>query len=180
MVKTPNDDKQEPEIVSEIEKLKKLGIMFDSLEKQALKLKKKEIEAEKDNFIDKANKQKDKENILELKETTQNLEGITSELIGVLHIPIELFINEGLSDKGITPISIAELEKILNLIVKLLPTDILQKITEISKKTSKIPSLKNLDKLLSLSKHLIMMFYPRYIQFKTWKKLQEKNKGVLD
>ena len=155
MVKTLNDDKQEPEIESELDNLKKLGIMFDTLEQQALKLKKKEIESEKDDFIDKANKQKEKETILELKETTQDL-------------------------KGITPISIAELEKTLNKIINLLPKDILQKITEISKKTGKIPSLKNLDKILSLSKHLIMMFYPRYIQFKTWKKLQEKNKGVLD
>ena len=131
MAKKQNNKNIEPESDSEVENLKKLGVMFDTLEKKALDYQKKVLESQKDTIIDKAEKQKDKENIQEIQETSENLENITSELVSGLYIPIELFVNDGLIDKGITPINEKEIQELFNLLIKLLPKDTFQKIIEI-------------------------------------------------
>jgi len=186
MPKKENNREIEPEVDSEVDKLKKLGVMFDALEKKALDYEKKQKNAEKDIFIEKANKQKSQEKILktqekilktqeiEILETSEFLDEISSELVGSLFIPIDLFLNDGLESKGITPISEAEIQKLLTLLIKLLPKDSLDKITEITKQTKKIDWLKNIGKAIGLIKHSFNMFYKRYKQYKTWKDIQNE------
>jgi len=172
MSKNQNNNDIEPEVDSELDNLKKLGIMFDTLEATALEAQKKELELQKDTIIDKAKKSKKKEKILEVQETTESLENITSELVGTLYLPIELFINDGLEDKGITPISEAEIQKLFNLLIKLLPKEAFEKIIEAGKKAKKVDWLKNMSEGIALLKHLFKMFYKRYKQYKDWKDLQ--------
>ena len=175
MSKKENKENSEVEIDSELDNLKKLGIIFDTLEEKALEFEKKELESQKDTIIEKAKKQKDKEKIQEVQETTDDLENINAELVGALYIPIDLFINEGFENKGITPISEIEIEKLLELLFKLLPTEIFEKITETMKLTKKLDWVKNLTKGIALIKHLYKMFYKRYKQYSEWKKLQESD-----
>jgi len=181
MVKKENNKEVVPEQESEIDNLEKLGVMFDTLEQKALEFRKKEKNAEKDIFIEKANEQKSQEKILksqeiEIMETSEFLNEVSSELVGSLFIPIELFLNDGLENKGITPITEVEIQKLLTLLIKLLPKDSLDKITEITKATKKVDWLKNVVKGIALAKHLFKMFYNRYKQYKSWKDIQ-KEKG---
>ena len=162
MSQNQNNNDVKPKVDSELDNLKKLGIMFDTLEATALEAQKKELELQKDTIIDKAKKQKKKEKILEVQETTESLENITSELVGTLYLPIELFVNDGLESKGITPISEQEIQKLFNLLIKLLPKEAFEKIIEAGKKAKKVDWLKNMSEGIALLKHLFKMFYKRY------------------
>jgi len=174
-----NKETPESEPESELETLEKLGVVMDALEKKAKEAQIQELESQKDTIIEKAEKQKTKENILEIKEISDNLETITKELVSTFFIPIDLFVNIGFQDKGITPITELEIQKLFELIMKMLPKESLEKLTETAKKTKKLDWFKNLDKSIALIRHLLKMSYTRIKQFKTWKALQEA-KVVVD
>jgi hypothetical protein len=163
----------EPEKDPELDNLEKLGLMMGTLEKRANKRLKNEMDSKNDDFIEKANQKKEKETIQDSAETSATLFDINEELVGTLFIPIDLFINDGLESKGINPFTESEIKKLLDLILKLLPSEVLTKITEMTKKTKKITWFKNIDKILAISKHLYKMFGVRFRQYKSWKKTQE-------
>ncbi|KKM87852.1 hypothetical protein LCGC14_1264760 [marine sediment metagenome] len=178
MVKTQNNENSESNDDSELDGLKKLGVMFDTLEKKAWELREKDKTSKIDTIIEKADSQKQKEKILETQETTESVENIASELVGTLYLPIELFLNDGLEAKGIDIINENEIQKLLDLLFKLLPKEAFETITEAFKKTKKISWLKNMDKGIAVFKHIFKMFYKRYKQYKTWLELHPKKEKV--
>lgn len=167
-----------PDEPDDLETMSKFGIIIDSIEKRVSEETLKEIDSTNETLIEKANKKKDKEIIQEIQETQDDLEGISKEMVSLLFIPIDLFINESLQSKSIDPISESEILKLFELIIQLLPKNVLTTITETAKKTKKISWLKNIDKVLAFSKHLLVMYYKRFQQYKVWKELNDKNKKL--
>ena len=131
-----------------------------------------------DKVIKKANEEKEKEKIQESEETKEIIFDINEELVGTLFIPIDLFLNDNLEKRGITPFTEKELKKLFDLILKLMPKEFIAKITETTKKTKKISWFKNIDKILALMKHLYRMTAVRYKQYMAWKESQPKKSEI--
>lgn len=167
-----------PDETDDLETMSKFGIIIDSLEKKVSEERLKELDNKNDSLIEKAEKKKEREIILESEETQGDLENVSKEMVSMLFIPIDLFINQGLQSKSITPISEPEIVKLFELLIQLLPRNVLTNIAETAKATKKISWLKNMDKFLALFKHLLFMFYKRNKQYKIWKELNEKNVKV--
>lgn len=156
--------------------LGKLGVMLESLEGEVLKKQKGVRNAKNADLIEKAQKQDDAENIPEIIEIEKAFSEFKELFIVGLFVPIDMFLNDLLDEKGIEPITKKELSKLLDKIFESMPSKVIQSVATATKFTKNKDWYKNLEMVLGLLTQITKMIYPRYQQYKTWLKLHDKGK----